>query len=148
MFFDRNKLIFKRYSPRDGLASNVVTSICENKEGDLVIGTMGGLSIFNKRDSFTNYYNNENNRNGLSSSKIKAVFADKNGNIFIGTEDDGINYLAAGENVFHNYRAEDKSPYALSDNSIFTFYEDRSGTYGSALIKLDKIKIVKKLKSF
>lgn len=149
ILFDRKKLTFKRYSPTDGLASNIVTSICENKEGDLVVGTMGGLSIFNKKNGFTNFYYDKNNPGGLSSNKIKSVFSDKKGNIYIGTEDGGINFLAAGENTFHKYRTEDKNSYSPTDNNIFSFYEDNSGNLWVGANKgLNKIKKMKKFDIF
>jgi len=125
--FDRSESAFRSYTEKDGLASNYVNSISENREGNIVIGTLGGLSIFNKRGMITNYFFNQNDPGSLSSNKIKTVFADKGGDLFIGTVNAGINYFDPGEKIFYKYRAEDKSPFALSDNVIFSFYEDRSG---------------------
>ncbi len=142
--FDRGKSKFRSYTEKDGLAFNYVTSISENRDGNIVIGTLGGLSIFNKHDSFTNYFFNQNDPGSLNSNKIRTVFADKGGNIFIGTEDAGINYFIPGEKIFYKYRAEDKNPFAISDNFIFSIFEDRSGIIwvatGRGLNKIENLK--------
>ncbi|HKI78036.1 MAG TPA: two-component regulator propeller domain-containing protein [Ignavibacteriaceae bacterium] len=127
IFFDRKDTVFKKFNSEGGLASNYVNSICEGSDGNILIGTQNGLSIFDKKTTFTNYYHNPSNKNSLTSNNIKCLFRDRNGNIIIGTEDAGFSYFIPELNTFYNYHAEDATPFSISDNSIFSIFEDRSG---------------------
>jgi ligand-binding sensor domain-containing protein/signal transduction histidine kinase len=127
ILFDRNKSEFISFSEKDGLASNYITSICEDINGNLVIGTTNGLSIFDKRGTFKNYSGNSNDPFSLSSNKIREVLVDNSGSIFIGTEDKGINYFNSVENKLFTFKTEDKMVNGISDNNILSLYRDRSG---------------------
>lgn len=76
---------FKIYDIRDGLSSNFITSITQDKNGVIWIGTWGGITrIF--KGSLQIY----NSQNGLFSDNINCVRTDTEGNILIGTYDHGL----------------------------------------------------------
>jgi Histidine kinase/Two component regulator propeller len=66
------------FTTDDGLPCNSVYSICEDTNGNLVLGTDNGLSVFNGT-SFTNY----NVKDGLVNPYIVGVCIDTSGTIWI-----------------------------------------------------------------
>ena len=72
---------FISYSIEDGLAQSQIRAICQDDEGYIWIGTLGGLSKFDGIN-FQNFSTND----GLLNNQINAIFKDKNGNIWIGAQ--------------------------------------------------------------
>ena len=84
---------FIHYSPKEGLFSKTITSIINDKKGDLWLGTAdAGVCRFNG-NSFTYYTQKE----GLSNNLVWSLFADPAGHIWAGTEN-GLNRLIPAEN--------------------------------------------------
>ena len=74
--------ISKTYSSTDGLANNIVSSIDQDKNGFLWIGTYGGISRYDGSE-FRTY----TMKDGLSFDAVRTVFADKdNDDVWVGTE--------------------------------------------------------------
>jgi signal transduction histidine kinase/CheY-like chemotaxis protein/streptogramin lyase len=79
--FDRRTGEFVNYTIKDGLPSNVINSMLEDKEGNLWLGTNNGLSRFNPRTkSFKNFDVND----GLLSGQFSpgACAQSKDGRMF------------------------------------------------------------------
>lgn len=74
---------FKSYQVRDGLASNTVTSIIQDKNGFMWLGSRNGLNRFDG-NTFKIYRNDKNNR-GLGSSSILSLYEDDRGSMWVGT---------------------------------------------------------------
>ena len=60
-----------------------------------------------------------------------SIFEDKNSNIWIGTRGDGL-YKLTPQKTAYNYKAEhylynNKNPYSLSSNDIYSIFEDHNG---------------------
>lgn len=70
---------FHNLSVDDGLIQSQATSLAQDRNGNLWIGTFGGLSRYDGRN-FTSY----TIRNGLPSNIVWAVAADTEGNIWVG----------------------------------------------------------------
>lgn len=68
---------YRKLTTEDGLPSNTIYSICEDKKGNIVLGTDNGIAIFNG-----NQFNNLNINNGLSRPYVVAATADKNGTVW------------------------------------------------------------------
>jgi signal transduction histidine kinase/DNA-binding response OmpR family regulator len=70
------------YTTKDGLPSNDITGILEDQNGKIWLSTAYGLSRFDKKDEFTNYFYNE----GLENIQFhqKAALIDKQGTLFFG----------------------------------------------------------------
>jgi hypothetical protein len=68
---------YRKLTTEDGLPSNTIYSICEDKKGNIVLGTDNGIAIFNG-----NQFNNLNFNNGLSRPYVVASTADKNGTVW------------------------------------------------------------------
>ncbi len=76
--YDGNKLVY--LTTNDGLPSNRIVDIIEDKSGNLWFGTGTGLSKFDGK-TYTNY----SEKDGLCSDMVSNLFIDSKGNFWIGT---------------------------------------------------------------
>lgn len=75
------------YTMRNGLPSNNIQTVIEDKEGNIWVGTRDGLAMWNRETKkFTTY----TKKNGLPSDDIQTIIEDKKGNIWVGTWGDGL----------------------------------------------------------
>lgn len=121
---------FKNYSIAEGLAQTQVTSIIEDQNGYLWVGTLGGLSRFNG-SKFTNY----SAEDGLLNNRITALFYDQH-ELWIGHE--------SGVSLYQNKRFKnwsfDKKNVNVSD-IIYFKKELVVSTIGEGLFVLRKGKL-------
>lgn len=111
--------ISKTYSSTDGLANNIVSSIDQDKNGFLWIGTYGGISRYDGRE-FRTY----TMKDGLSFDAVRTVFADKdNDDVWVGTE--------LGLTIIRNGKIS-------SDQNEFPFLKDLENKDIRAIAKIDK----------
>ncbi|MFN5387333.1 MAG: two-component regulator propeller domain-containing protein [Bacteroidota bacterium] len=71
---------FRNYTVTDGLPQSTVNSITQDQNGNLWLGTEGGLSQF---DGFL--FRSFSNNDGLTESSVRAIKHDKLGRIWVGT---------------------------------------------------------------
>jgi PAS domain S-box-containing protein len=83
---------FTIYTTREGLSNDFVTSLCEDGDGGILIGTDRGLSRF-KDGSLTNYSVND----GLYSAGIRSLYNDGENGILIGCSKGGLNRFKDGK---------------------------------------------------
>ncbi len=72
----------------EGLQSDQVTSLLEDRQGNLWVGTIGaGFHRFDRgKEQFTNYRFNPDDYNSLSDNDVWSLFEDSHGYIWIGTK--------------------------------------------------------------
>ncbi|KAA8479171.1 two component regulator with propeller domain [Arcticibacter tournemirensis] len=114
---------------KGGLSSNHVTSIVEDTQGNIWVGTSaGGLNLYNRLSgSFIHFIHNNANEGSLINNNIRKLLTDTKGNLWIGTQD-GLSILDIKTKTFRNYRNDPWDRLSLSQNSIHSFYRDRTGT--------------------
>ncbi len=126
------KFTHYRHDPKNknSLSSNLVTSLCEDRDGRLWIGTRnGGLNAFDpKRKRFEHYRANLQQSNSLSSDAITFVYEDQFGALWIGAEGAGLNRLDHERKNFTRYQHDPKRAGSLSNDFVHMIYEDREGT--------------------
>ncbi|MBU1099361.1 MAG: helix-turn-helix domain-containing protein [Bacteroidetes bacterium] len=114
--FKENETVL--YDTSDGLISNHATSVCDNINGDIWIGTLEGITILNKdgvKDSV-------NISDGLSSNTVFDLYRYKD-YIFIGTGN-GLNIYR--NNTFWVYNNKDGLPSSdINTNTILLDSKDR-----------------------
>ncbi|MEJ1238395.1 two-component regulator propeller domain-containing protein [Chryseolinea sp. T2] len=108
---------FSSIKAMHGLNSNHISSLCEDKAGNLWIGAWwGGLSKFDGK-FLTNYSVVQ----GMSTNRVSCIFEDDKGNLWIGTLDGGVNKFD-GINITHYTTRE-----GLASNNVWTIIQDKNG---------------------
>jgi PAS domain S-box-containing protein len=156
-----NGFINFRNSPDDpfSLSSDNATSICEDMRGNLWISTWdAGLNKFDQSSGkFIRYRGNEKNKSALCSDKIMRLYRDHSGNLWIGTWGGGLDRLVippdpgsgkghTANDRFLTYSNNPLDPGSISDMSIYSIFEDKTGvlwigTSNFGINKLDKRKM-------
>jgi diguanylate cyclase (GGDEF)-like protein len=104
------------YKRENGLSGGV-QSLCEDREGNLWLGTIGGGLHKLSDGKFTAYTVKE----GLSRDPIWTVYGDRAGNLWAGVSRGGLNLLKDGK--FTPY----EPAKTIADKSIYAMCEDRAG---------------------
>ncbi len=108
---------FSSFGKLQGLKSDVIGCLLEDKRGNLWFGTGGsGVSKYDGK-SFTHFTVKE----GLSNNYIRSMREDKSGNLWVGTDGLGVSKYD-GESFTHFTVKE-----GLSDNNVLSIYEDKRG---------------------
>ncbi|MFN3755409.1 MAG: response regulator [Flavobacterium sp.] len=85
------RLHFNSLSVQDGLSQNDVSSIIQDSEGFIWMGTYDGLNRFDGYRIENIFHNNEDN-SSLSSNRIQCLYEDNQKRLWIGTDGYGLNY--------------------------------------------------------
>lgn len=114
------------------LASDIIWSITQNKEGDIWVATNAGL--YKIWGTFGNYkfdrlVNDPGNRASISSNSVRTVYITGNENILVGTSGKGLTVIQPknGKYQYSHYQASEYMANSLAENNINCFLEDRSG---------------------
>ncbi|MCY7345815.1 MAG: histidine kinase [Pyrinomonadaceae bacterium] len=76
-------IVERHYTTKDGLPANWITSLFETGDGDFLIGTTGGLCLWQTgKDSVCKTYAPENE---LSATEIWSILEDREKNLWLGT---------------------------------------------------------------
>ncbi|HOV14042.1 MAG TPA: two-component regulator propeller domain-containing protein, partial [Spirochaetota bacterium] len=102
----------------DGLVSNNITDINQDKNGYIWIGTYDGLMKFDGV-KFTTY--NKYSKNNFNSNSAKVILKDKENNLWIGTNGDGVICLKDNKSISYN------TSNGLINNTIRALYQDKDG---------------------
>ena len=175
--FNRKTEVFKRFYVNDFFTSmknpdtnfyeyplafsrnqiNTITSITEDNEGFLWIGTWGnGIIKFDrKKENGEHIYYDENKPTSLSSNRVLDIFFDTNEDIWIATFGGGLNKLDRNNSGksqprnsqqanFLRYTSNKNEQNSLSDDKTISLFEDKDrsiwvGTFYGGLNKLDSI---------
>jgi signal transduction histidine kinase len=109
-------LEWRLYSARDGLPADEVRAICEDVQGDLWIGTSGGLARF-RNGQFAAF----RKQDGLASDDISSLLPDADGALWIGTRGSGL--MRFKESAWTSYT----TTHGLAGNSIGYLIKDGEG---------------------
>lgn len=138
--------LYQYESDKNSLINNNVTTIKEDKNGLLWIGTESGLSIFNKtKNEFVNVRHDPLRPTSLSNNLIRSIIEDQSGLIWIGTVGGGVNKYNPHSKRFVHYQNDPSDQNSLSSNMIRAVFEDSRGilwvgTLGGGLNRFDKDK--------
>ncbi len=79
-----------QYTTRQGLINDFIRAFCQDRDGNLWIGTDGGLSRWDGK-----HFKNFNTSNGLAYPSVRAIVQDDAGNVWVGT-DGGLSLIRHG----------------------------------------------------
>jgi PAS domain S-box-containing protein len=115
--FRRQRGKTARFSTREGLASNKINSLHEDKLGRLWIGSEGGLILY-EQGRFSHY----NTVEGIYSvGAVTSINSDREGGLWIGYRGDGLARLRQGQ--FISYTMRDR----MADDYVSSVFQDRIG---------------------
>lgn len=106
------------FTSDDGLTSNLVLSLFEDREGSLWIGTeAGGLNLLKSKK-----FNTYTTKDGLPNDLVKAIYQDSQGGIWIGSNGGGLTLFKDGK--FTTWTTRD----GLSSDVVLSLAGDAGGT--------------------
>jgi ligand-binding sensor domain-containing protein/signal transduction histidine kinase len=106
------------FTVADGLSSNLVLSIYEDREGSIWIGTeAGGLNLLKSKK-----FNTYSTKDGLPNDVVKAIYQDTQGGIWIGSNGGGLTLFKNG--AFTTWTTRD----GLSSDVVLSLAGDAGGT--------------------
>lgn len=136
-------LTFAQFSLEEGLSSNLVQAVLQDRQGFIWFGTLEGL---NKYDGYeiTAYRPEPGNPNSLSDTVINGVYEDRAGHIWVATTN-GLNKFDPATERFTRYYYDPADPNTPGGNAFSVvdgFYEDQAGqlwfsTWTGGLSKFD-----------
>jgi ligand-binding sensor domain-containing protein/signal transduction histidine kinase/DNA-binding response OmpR family regulator len=144
---NKSKGSFDHFTANPGnpqsLISDFISSIIQDDEGNLWIGTLGGLDIFNPRTSTFAHFTR--NYGGKNLDQVGCLQFDKQKNLWAGTIQ-GLFMIQAGKNgkidpltsPIHYYTNSADDPQSISGNYVISICVDHNGslwfgTYGNGL---------------
>lgn len=137
--FDRESrsYLYYRHDPKDpsSLSDDRVYSIVGDARGSVWIGTFGGgLSRFDPaQDGFTQFRHDPKDPESLGGDRVRTLLNDREGRLWVGTHLSGLSRLdvETGQmsqvKTFRRYENDPADPRSLSDDLIYSLYEDRGG---------------------
>lgn len=124
-----NDYVVKQWSTSDGLASQSVTSIVQDKQGYIWVGTQFGLSRFDGMN-FSNF--STSNSDFLQSNSITKLLLDQQGYLWIGTK---LGLVRLNPDTFeftqynvkgavHDLLADDEGRIWIAANGLYFYFND------------------------
>jgi signal transduction histidine kinase/ligand-binding sensor domain-containing protein/DNA-binding response OmpR family regulator len=110
------------------LTSSYITDITKNKDGQLLIGTLIGLNIYDYHtDSFTGITSETTSEGGALNNNFVNCLLVVDNMVWIGTDKGGINLLSPDQSTFGHIENIPGNPTSLSKNPVNAIYEDTDG---------------------
>lgn len=120
-----NNLNFDFYSQENGLSSNQIHCIHQDKKGWMWFGTSQGVCRFDGY-KFTVFKNDPDDSTNLKGSLVRTIFEDQKGQLWIGTENGGLNKFNREKENFQHLLNRNGQPN-LKDVTITSIHEDAAG---------------------
>ncbi|MCX2452048.1 response regulator [Pedobacter sp. PLR] len=129
--FNRAAETFEHYVHQhnnpNSLIHNSIRKMILNKEGNLVIGTQEGISVFQPANhTFTNYQNQIGNPLSLVQNSIYSIFEDKTGSLWLGTYFGGVSVSYGVKTPFKTL-SSNVSGTGLNHNVVRSIAGDPNG---------------------
>jgi len=126
---------FIEFGVEQGLIQSQVQSVLQDNEGNLWVGTLGGLSKYNGK-SFSNY----SKKDSLAEDWITTIYKDKTGNMWFGHWAGGVSMYDNESKRFQNLKIELYTRF----KKINSILQDKTGSFwiateGSGIFKFDPI---------
>lgn len=113
---------FTNFTTKNGLSSNEVSAIIEDKKGNILLGTKSGICKYDG-EKFSKYFESDS----LSKLVITSLLEDREGNIWLGTINSGV-YRYDGKNLA-NFLNNDDFKFNLGTHNqlILDILQDKNG---------------------
>lgn len=121
---DNSNLISELYTTEHGLSSTKISSITQDHQGFIWIGTEDGLNKFDGYQ-FQVYKKTQEDTLSLASNHITSLFTDSNNRLWIGTIV-GLQYYDSSSDSFIS-TSLNQPDYVIKNNQCLSIYEDKKG---------------------
>ncbi len=131
--------LFRSVTTGDGLPSDKVYALEQDRHGYLWIGTGDGVARFDGVE-FLVFQHDPADPTSLPSNVVQALHVDARDRVWVGTEGGGLSLLRAGSGGFIHYQRDRPTPIALDDVWAITSTADGAvwfGGFGGGLYRLD-----------
>ena len=121
--YDKVSKAMQNYTTENGLSTNSIYSVYEDKSHKVWIGTAdGGLNMLDYNTGKIKVFKYQKDKNSISSNTVYCFWDDRKGNLWIGT-DNGLNVLNTKTETFTHYFEKD----GLPNSSINGILGDKKG---------------------
>ncbi|MFK8162130.1 MAG: two-component regulator propeller domain-containing protein [Lewinella sp.] len=119
-----DNLYIERIGSQQGLSANYVTSIFQDDDGYIWLGTFGGL---NRYDGYEvkEFKPDPQDPGSISGIRIFAITDDQEGNLWVGTTGKGLNFFNRSTNTFQVIKHDPDDPNSLRTNTVNELVADR-----------------------
>jgi len=119
--------IVQQSGATNGLVHNSIRKMTLDANGNFLIGTQGGISVFDPiQRTFTSYQNRIGDHESLSQNSIYSVFRDRSNNIWVGTYFGGINVSYGIKTLFKSIRPREDN-LGMNHNVVLPIVHDSKG---------------------
>lgn len=111
------------YSQKDGLSSDNIYCVYEDKDRRVWIGTAGeGLNMLDYKTQKVKVYKHQKTGNSISDNTVNCIYDDRKGNLWIGTSN-GMNRFDVKTQTFTQYNEKD----GLPNGNVWGILGDKRG---------------------
>jgi signal transduction histidine kinase/DNA-binding response OmpR family regulator/ligand-binding sensor domain-containing protein len=116
----------------NGISNDFASQVYQDSQGIIWIGTNDGLNRYDKTtNTITRYYRDQDDIDrsiAASTFNLSAstIIEDRSGKLWFGTQA-GLSRFDRATGTFTNFRNDPNDASTLSDNDIYSLYEDREG---------------------
>lgn len=122
----KDPIEFEHINRINGLPSNSVTAIVQDKYGMMWFSTFNGLVRFNGYD-YKVFVHNSSDTNSLSDNLINCLKLTNDGQILVGHENHGFSIFNYKTEKFHRYKHVDNLKNSLHSDRVFDLHCDKKG---------------------
>ena len=102
--------IFKNLTTANGLISNKVAALYQDREGFMWIGSQTGLQRYDGK-KFKNYLADIRDTAALQTDWISSIYEDSKNRLWFGSDQEGVYILNRNTGKFYNYNLHAKRKY-------------------------------------
>ncbi len=113
---------FKQITSEDGLSTNYIQCILQDKMGFMWFGTQEGLCRYDGYN-VTTYKHNIVDKSSMSSSDVVCIYEHKDGKIYVGTRTGGLNIFDRDKNTFERIPVNGGDEFSLTDPKVCCILE-------------------------
>lgn len=116
---------FENITTAQGLSSNDITCIYQDRKGFLWVGTHFGLNRYDGQLVQT-YYHEVDNPNSLSGNDVTDILEDRSGIIWIATKDGGLTRFdpdTLPQNQFRQFQNDPANPHSIAVNRLTCLFD-------------------------
>jgi signal transduction histidine kinase/ligand-binding sensor domain-containing protein len=125
-----NFVVYKNISDDStSLADNVIRSLYEDHNNDLLVGTEVGLSLYNRaKDQFLNYFYDRSSPLKDIRCTVLKILEDKSGNLWLASTA-GLIYFDRVKNQITQYTYDADNPESISSNNAQYIFIDKRANF-------------------